>query len=436
MVTTIKYKKLAGNPTAQEQLIATTRIAINLDGGASDSNRRTCEAQQLYNALGKSGRVNGIRPIYTNFYLASSGEALAPASAKIASSILIPLTGNARSYTFNGELLSTLHSGGIAIADYGFDMDIAPNEQFVVRSAISVASGSRMIGGYLAGNLSYDIGRKHTDDLAVVGDVIQNVTLGTTAPISNNASLNSYGATLIGNSSFAYSPLALVGKVQTRSPAILAVTDSNGYGTGDDTFGDGQGAVGYIARGLRAAAGGVIPAVLCSRSGATLQLYNRGAMGRLISTLSPYCSHFLQQVSGNSIGGGETLANMKTNMVIAWRRAALNGMKVIQLEGLPRTVSATPDAAVETGWEVGGLFNQLNTWFASVVGQPIDANGNITQNGDVLLDAYWTINDLIMDSNTNKWSDYSFTSDGIHLSGAGHAEVAARIATYADALTI
>ncbi len=424
------YKQIIGNAKTLQCVALGGRIPININGGAIDGNRTCVEAQKLYNVAGRGGNIGGICPMMVNWRLDSTGIFEGANSIRIAASILTPLIGTARKYTFKSELNPIISKGATIIADYGFDMDIAANTQFLMRFSAQVSTaGYTIIGGNLSASLTYDLSKSHTDSIIPIDE-----TANCGGRVHNNVAIGSYAPTNAANALFPYTAACILGYSERPQVAVLVIGDSNAYGTGDATFGDGQGAVGYIERGLRSTASGVTAGSNWSRSGGTLGIYTAGNAPQLFESMK-YHTHLLQQLSGNSIGAGTSLAMMKQLTVIAWEAAKTRNLRTIQLSSLPRTTNAS-NIAVAVGWEVGGLRDQYNLWAQSVVGQKINANGDLSANGVIYLDAYWNCNDLLQNPATNLWLSATYTSDGIHLSAIGHALAATRIAALADGLTI
>ena len=426
----VNYRQAVGNSKNLSCVALGGRVPININGGSGNSNLTATESQKLCNAAGRGGNIGGIRPMLVNWRLDSSTIIKGENSMRVGASMLNPLTGSAIEYTFRGELFPLVGKNAVVIADQGFDMDVSAGEQFLIRCGAQVStSGYTMVGGNNTASVTYDLSRSHTDSIAPADEAADSG-----GRFHDNGSMGvGYTPTNGVNASFPYTPACILGFSEKAQPSVFVIGDSNAYGTGDAGNGDGQGAVGYIERGLRTTAKGVTAGTLWVRSGGTLNLYNSTTTGQLFRA-AQYHTHFLQQLSGNSVSGGLTLAQMKQRTIIGWKAAKLRGLKVIQLESLPRTNSG--NTAVVSGWEVGGLRDQYNAWAKSVVGQKIDANGNTDSSSEIYLDEYWEINDLVQDPATNLWLSASYTSDGIHLSATGHALAAARIASLANNLEV
>jgi lysophospholipase L1-like esterase len=421
------YKQVIGNTKKLQCIALGGRAPLNINGGAGDSNRTTTEAQKLFTAGGRGGAIGGVRPMLSNWRLDSSGILEGENSMRIAASMLIPVAGNARIYTFAGQIFGMVGKGANLIADAGFDLDVTAGEQFLMRTAAQVStSGFTMVGGNIAASSS-DVSQSHT-----VSIIPATEADNCSGRVHVNTTFTGYAPTTGATAIWPFTPSIALGFSERPQPAILVIGDSNAQGTGDTTT--GVGALGYVERGLLTTASGVTACSLWVRSGMTLGIYTVGNAARLFEA-AEYHTHFIQQVSGNSISGGASLATMKQLTVLAWKCAKIRNLKVIQISSLPRTTSSA-NTTVATGWEVGGLRDQYNTWAQSVVGQKIDANGDIVSNGTVYLDAYWNVLDLLQDPVTNLWLSGTYTTDGIHMSATAHALAATRIATLADALTV
>ena len=428
----IEYKEVIGNVRHLQIISIGARAPLNVNGGAADGNRRTAESQKLCNLGGRGGRIGGIKVGYVNWRLDSSTIISGANSIFIGASMLAPFTGPAQKYTFNGNDFLLVKRGGLVISDQEMYMDLEPNEQILIRSGAQTTDAAHtIVGGGLNGSLSFDLSRSHTDLIAPADEASD-----CSGRVHNNGSMGGgYSPTDGINSLFPFTPALVLGYSERPQPAVFLIGDSNAYGTKDAANGDGQGCIGYIERGFRASASGVTPLLPWVRPGMTLSIYTSTTTGQLFYPLI-YATHFLQQLSGNSIGGGLTLAQMKAATVIAWKAAKSRGVKTIQLSSLPR-VNAANDAVID-GWEVGGLRDQYNAWAQSVVGQKINATtGDLDAAGDVYLDIYWDVLDVLQDPATNLFLSGAYVdADGIHLSPTGASVAAIRIASLANALTI
>jgi lysophospholipase L1-like esterase len=409
------------------------RIPTGVNGGSGDANRTTMEVQKLFNAGGRGGNIGGILPMMVNFRMDLTSTIEGANSMRIAASMLNPLSGNAFKYSFRGDINPLIGKGAILFADYGVDMDVTTNEQFLMRTSAQVSTaGYTMVGGSLPAHATLDLSRSHTDSI-----IPANETGDCGGRVHNNTSMvgGGYAPTNGANSLLPYTPACILGYSERPQVAVLVIGDSNAAGVGDAAGGDGQGCIGYIERGLRLTASGVTAGTIWAKNGAGPSIYFAGNAPPLFAAME-YHTHFLNQLSGNSfsVGGNLTLA-IKQRTVIAWEAAKIRSLRTIQLESLPRTTDSG-NTAVAVGWEVGGIRDQFNAWVKSIVGQKIDANGDLSANGVVYLDEYWEINDLVQDPATNLWLNASYTADGAHLSATAHALVATRIAARANALTI
>lgn len=425
------YKEAIGNVKQLQCVGLGGRAPVNINGGAGDANRITTEAQKIVNIGGRGGNVGGIGLMMVNWRLDSSTIIEGANSMRIAASMLIPQTGNARKYTFGGQLNPMIGKGATVYSDNSFDMDVTAGEQVLFRTSAQVSVNTyTMVGGNLPSSVSFDLSRSHT-----VSIIPADETADCGGRVHNNSSMGGGYAPANGaNALFPYTPACILGFSERPQVAVCVIGDSNAYGTGDSGNGDGQGGIGYIERGLRTTASGVTAGTLWVRPGVVLNIYNAGNAAQLFEA-AQYHTHILQQVSGNSVTA-LTLAEMKTRTMIAFVAAKARGLRNIQLESLPRTTTSG-NTAVATGWEVGGLRDQFNAWAASIVGQKVNSiTGDLDAAGSVYLDHFWVINDLLQDPATNLWLNSAFTTDGIHLSATGHALAATRIASLANALTI
>lgn len=208
-----------------------------------------------------------------------------------------------------------------------------------------------------------------------------------------------------------YGPLAVIGRALTPVPSVALVGDSIFQGLNDAIPGDGNGNYGWVERGLwQAWKGGTVGQYRAVRAGDTLALNTRVNAYRK-RLLLQYATHAIFGL-GNNDAASSNLAAIQPRLQENWSSAKYRGARVYQALLSPRTTSTDSwaTAANQTfvsGFEVGGLRDQVNAWIRTQVGQG-------------LLDGIIDPNTVWEDqANPGKWkSDGTtanlYTQDGIH----------------------
>lgn len=221
------------------------------------------------------------------------------------------------------------------------------------------------------------------------------------------------------------SPLAAVGFIGDSIPA----------GTGD-TSDLTTGALGFIQRGLDSVAGNIIPS-LGMAEGSWQYAYTTINKSPRIRAFWPFVTHILIELGTNDIVAAATLNQLQTyltNMVTA-ARATMSPygkpLKIAVNTLFPRTSSTDSWATAAnqtplTGFELGGIRDQYNTWIKTQVGVLIDA----------VVDVNPYIEDPIAPSKwlTNGSPNYP-TIDGVHPTSAFHILAATAVNNWALTIT-
>lgn len=445
------YKKDVGNIKQLQHLGFGCRAPILEAGGDSGTvgTQYTNQGQELHTVAGRGGRVYGLLPVFVAWLMSSSTviscsndftvKAGLYASSTNLTVLASPYTNNVPS-TWNGLIEQTLQRSSDQFTSVGSlrEFLFQPNQQIAVRYTFEATPAGTpntrklpySVQTYRSLNFSKALYHEDTtaraDSASLGSGFVHNtnsiVSTGLTNPSSVNSNAYACPALLLGHSDFI-------------QPSVLVIGDSNAYGTGDQSGGDGQGAYGYIERAFRITDAGVTACALWVRSGATLAHYDIGSASTQLFSAGHFFTHLLNQLSGNSIGGGVSLAELKRLTINGWRKARSKNLKTIQLSSLPRTNAG--NTAVAAGWEVGGVRDQYNAWCASVVGQPINEAGNIdTVNGTVWLDSYWDILSAVQNPVNNLWLSNTYSADGIHMTATAHALAALLLKVFANTLTV
>jgi lysophospholipase L1-like esterase len=228
-------------------------------------------------------------------------------------------------------------------------------------------------------------------------------------------------------------PRAVLGRPAAPTPAIGAITDSNGYGFGETNPAytpDTTGAYGLIRRGLEAVNGHAIPYIIDGRGGDQIKDMLPANNPRQWEMMQ-YTTHGLLMGGTNSVPT-ETLAAMESEFTTEAQAAkgrVLRG-KVYAFTIPPRTDST--NANVVSGYEPGAKPDQFNAWLISQIGVTFD--GILDPNTGRYYTsptAYTQVTTGVKDPATGRWLDSSYTTDGTHYSVTGSNLAAAVVKAWA-----
>lgn len=317
-------------------------------------------------------------------------------------------------YGTNLPVILATKKNPLSISDTAMGIDIAAGGNLFVRQAVSVATNTLFI--------------PTSSQAAPASDT------GWISP-STNSQVNTTGAMVDpgSGSSFGGPQTILLGVPAAPMAAVCILGDSIADGTGDsvDTFGN----LGFIARGLNSVNGYPVPWLRQTVGGDKLSQNTLDTAHRKRS-LWPYVTHLICQLGTNDVAAA-SLSAMQTNVQAIWQAAKRTigpygkPLQVAQCLLMPKTTSTDSWATAAnqtpaTGFTVGGIRDQFNTWVKSQV-------------GGGLLDAYIDANQYIEDQAnpgkfiTNGSANYP-TTDGTHLTSALH--ILAAQAVNAWALTV
>jgi len=295
-------------------------------------------------------------------------------------------------------------------------MDFTASELAKVQMYQSVASTGMMYLGAI--NLTSDA---NTETHRATTQVVTNVgTVGTWS-----------GAGRDTNAVVGSVPIIL-GTPSINYPSVIGLGDSI-LANRDDTVGDAFGNHGFIQRGLYTAGPGgcAVPNANFSRAGERASTIGLGGASRRLAFLR-YATDVLTNYGTNDIAlGGATFAQVQASLVTAWAAMKTRGGRVWQILIIPRTTSTDnwATAANQTpvsGFAVGGIRDQLNTWIKAQAG--------------ALIDGYIDLNVYLEDQAhpgafvTNGTAQF-YTLDGIHPSSNGHALATPGITAWGQKIT-
>jgi hypothetical protein len=236
-----------------------------------------------------------------------------------------------------------------------------------------------------------------------------------------------------------YTPLAVVGRPASPTPAIWILGDSNSYGFGETNPSytpDANGNYGLWARGLWSVNGHTIPWANASRGGDTIECCLPASNPRQWECVQ-YGTHGVIGLGTNSIAAGRTLAQMQADFLTiaaAMKARTIRG-KAYALTIPPRTDSTNTTPI--SGYEPSQRPDQFNAWLLTQIGVTID--GVIDPNtGTYNIGAgNVSVNAGVKTAATGLWSDGSYyvAGDGTHYSAAGSAIAAAVVSGWAATLT-
>jgi hypothetical protein len=364
-------------------------------GGATNYTRGECRMKVTFGA----SAVSNVQAVFPGFYSPGGAEEAVNPNA-LTVEFGLENSASTRTYMagFASAASAVVSPGGLLLSDpIGQDFD--PNDFVYMRTGVVVPSTQRWPtnSGYIfSGEGAW-------------------ASTGATSQIGATGTLANPGGT--GAVSNFYHPMALIGLVDTPTPAVAMIGDSlfQGIGTGD-SVGDALGNTGYVARGLY---GGSlrIPHTKLSRGSDYIIHMAALASWRRRSILQ-YCTHLISGGGTNDISNGSTLASLQPYYLKLWASGKRRGLKVFQALVPPRTTSTDSwaTAANQTavsGFTVGGVRDQLNAWIKSQVG-----NG--------VLDGIIDPNPYLEDqANPGKWVTNGtagyITADGTHPTAAGAA---------------
>jgi hypothetical protein len=393
-----------GGPYGKVLRIAATlgRISgANADGGNDGTN-----TEQVTRTVHRTGRkaVTGLRLVVGNVKLigvSPFGEAGVGNAITYRSAIEF---GGANSYAlWNGANSKSVADKSIAVSDAIRDM--AAGQLFYVRNYLVVAAPANK------------------------WPRAQTVTQGTQYAKKGTALLSTFEATgaVSGTPQDGPNPpIALIGYVDRDSVAVVYTGDSIADNTGDLTTIDADGTVGFVGRGLVNVNGFNVPHAKLSRSGETLQALVDPVSGAIRRSLFQYATHYVSELGVNDINAGRTFAQMTADYLQEWAYARAAGIQYICRTTLtPQTTAPGNDFSTlvnqsyKTGFEPGGLKDQLNAWF-------VDRRNDGTING--IVDVAADCGDA---SDPNKWrvdlGAGNNTADGTHPASPIHTLAAARL---------
>lgn len=341
--------------------------------------------------------AKNVKLVHLNWYVDGAGvEQNAPNAITLESGLEYSSAFHRANYGGSTTILA--NPGDTVVSDV--IGDIPANADLFVRQGQVVTSGQVWMTGLSSGNLTATRYYKSTSATSQVAGT------GTMSAPSGGTTGDGFLFT------------GIIGQTDTPQPSVTILGDSWGRGINDG--GDAQGNFGYVPRGLWADR---IPSMRVSRSSDRATWFMAGHAKR--QTLLQYTTNTIVEYGYNDIAGGRTLAQLQADLQAIWSLCRSYGHKVFQAKYGPRTTSTDnwTTAANQTpvaGFEVGGVRDQMNTWFDGQV-----TAGNI----DGTIDPNPYFEDQ---SNHGKWVTDGVTAklntnDGLHPNNAISTSAAAAV---------
>lgn len=302
-------------------------------------------------------------------------------------------------------------------------------------SGISIAAGDTVISDainttlvadlhfYTRADRTVSLTTEFFPEQDVVGADAQGFVSNGGSQLANTGALNASGTTAGGT---AY-PAMILGIPASPLASVIFLGDSIGNRQNDS---NGPTGGGYLPRAFNSVLGHVVPWHRQTTPSHTLLNANTAPKQRL---LWPYVTDLVIQLGTNDIVTGVTLATMQTRFTnIANAAKAVTGpygkpLRIHALSILPRMASSTDSYATPgnmtpaTGFALGGVRDQYNSWLQSQVG--------------TLITGYCDVSSVVEDqSNLSKWitngtANYP-TNDGTHPQSALHQLMAPVLSSY------
>lgn len=399
-------------PAPKLQIVGTRgQILGQSAAGGGGANNYTRSETRLFSVLG-CAPVSGLRLAVGNYAVGGgTGEAANANAITVEAAIENPTPAQTWPLTFGGAPSVTLAAGAAGTLSDPLGVDLPALGGVWLRMGVTVTSGQVWARGSnpsRSGENSYE-------------------STSATSQIGNTGGLTGGTTSLPG-----YAPLAVLGIPQRATPAVIILGDSIAYGVGEaSTIGDGLGNRGFAQRGLANVNGCQIPWANEARASDAASVNQTTNLGWRKRYLWQYASDLLVNLGTNDIAVGNSLATVQGNLINIWQGAKRSGLRVHQVLIMPRMKATTDSYATpggmtpETGFEVGGVRDQLNAWIKAQV-----ATG--------LIDSFIDVNKYVEDqANPSKWitngtANYP-TADGVHPSTPLHILAAQPV--NADAVT-
>lgn len=362
-----------------------------------------CEGR-LYHMSG-AVPCHDIRVVVGNFYVPSTGAGETLNGSAVTWEAVFEMASPSKAYrfTFNGSPTVTVEPGGIVVSD-PLGIDLAANTQFWIRSGVTVASAG----------LKWPVGFANSGS----GEVFFESTSASSQIFGTGTLSNPSGGT---GGNGGQGVMAVLGVPSAPQACMQIWGDSLTEGSGDTV--DTTSAIqGPVARALYRN-GNPIPHIKHAKVGDKLIPAAAQATGFQRRFFAQYANNFYVGLASNDISAGASLSSIQTaltSLVTSLRRRGT--CRIFCPSVTTRTTSTdnwatTANQTVSTGFTVGGVADQWNTWLATQVGG--------------LIEGFIDLRGASQDG-ANKWlvngtAQYA-TVDGTHGSPATYTAWAALVA--------
>ena len=348
-----RLSQLVGPPRLAPSWVAVGQKVLAL-GSNSDGGGTNTTSRQQFGILNTGSDITSIRVAFPNWKL-NGGAAESPGnnSIQICAAIMFPFSSYYR-LTFSGLPSIQLPAGATVWSD-PVPVYVPKGTRFYIRSFCSVLAGQSWPRG-----------------------VVPVVANGDQSEEGLGLTDNTLGGTYSGTNGACYGPCAVVGMTATPTASVLLLTDSLGWGQGDDPSGisstptgDGNGNYGPFQRAFFNAGIGFVK---MTKSG----LYARDVVGQNIRTrlFAPYCGSAVVILGTNDLTGNQPLSAIQAALREIWGSLAAQGCRVFACTVPPKTNStdgwmslgnqSMPSANYGApGGGLGSVRAQLNDWLRS-----------------------------------------------------------------------
>ena len=371
------------------------------------------------------GAISDLQILFTNFPpVQEASTTLAYNDITIEASIEYPVNVFTR-VTFNGgNDTYLLKKDRQVLSDY-INLEIPAGVTYWIRTNVLVTAGQKWL-------------KTHASATSVSG--------GSGALSGSNLVMS---GTITDNEVFTYTASLVLGVSQTSKASIFLFGDSNASGTGDDVsfvpqgtkmgfqfyYGNGGGLYGRAFKNN-------FPVIRASLAGQRIEMWAPTGIqskyyGAIISA-----GQFAVSNLGTNDFPTRSAAQMKFDYISMWGSQKSRGIKIYQLNLLPRTTSTDgwTTLANQTVTAQEATRIEINDWIRD--GAPITISTNAAAaigatGSDVMrvgnafhpLAGWWELADVMESSrNSGKWK-INMTADGLHMNPTGHALGAAVIDT-------
>jgi len=377
----------------------------NTSGGGGPGNNNYTRGESRHLFYTPNADIVGPRIIVTNWGTADDTGEYCGANTVTQFHTLELTTGQTYQFTWSNATTVDVAPCGTIISDPlmttpggSTPVTLTANTQYWMRSGLTVASAGQT---FIMTNSNWATGEGGFNSSSASSQV------NSTGPMTNPGGGTSNAGGIM--------PAALVGYPQRNGLPVLLdrfwmLGDSIAWGS--ITSSDGNGNLGHFRMALyQWGPNGSTPAQFAGFKPADWIASNTYLTGPRKRLFMRYANLGICELAHNDIANGRTLAQIQADLIATWTAMKGAGLKVKQTLITPDTSSTDNWATAanqtpRTGFEVGGIRDQLNAW--------------IKTNPNGLLDGYIDIPSAVEDqANPGKWKTngtaFAWTPDGTHF---------------------